>query len=155
MIVRYFVNRAPGLCKDCMKNSAEVIRNPNGIIENNTEITESEKSARKLIKNRRNVRYQMSQPTLKGQPKYQVYIIRPHCQHAVLMCGLFQRMSWRSVVCFLRVRLYVGHYRDACKNDLTDRDAIWEQTFVCPRNHVLDGSRSLYGKGHCLRGAYS
>jgi len=38
------------------------------------------------------------------------------------------------------VCLSVAHVHEPCKNDWTDRDAIWGLTQVGPRNHVLHGS---------------
>jgi len=38
------------------------------------------------------------------------------------------------------VRLSVSHDREPCKNGGTDRDAVWMQNHMGPRNHVLAGS---------------
>jgi len=57
----------------------------------------------------------------------------------------------RSVVCMslcVCVCVCVGRAGELCKNDWTDRDTVWGQTQVSPRDHILDKIQITHGKGH-------
>jgi len=72
-----------------------------------------------------------------------VYAFRLHCLHVVHRCGLLLQMShitWLVCVC-------VGQTGELWRNGCTNREAVWEQTCVGPRNLVLDGGHFPTGRG--------
>jgi len=57
-------------------------------------------------------------------------------------------VSWSVCIC-----LCVGDTGEMCKDDWTDRDAVWKMIHVRLRNHVFHGVQVPHGKGHFWGGA--
>ena len=74
-----------------------------------------------------------------------VIIIRPHRSTPYVDAAYCCRPS--SVVC-----LSVCDSSEPCKNGCTDRDVVWVEDLVSPRNHELDVVQITLWEGAILRG---
>jgi len=67
--------------------------------------------------------------------------------HVVKLCILLLILD--RIAAIADCILSIGHVHEPCKNGWTNRGAIWGLSWVCPRNHVLDGGADRQrGKGN-------